>query len=81
MPAKKVQMKVKPDRHSGTPDIDRWVEERNTEPETPKPAKPKMKRLTLDIDESLHRAIKLKATERGVPMADMLRELLERNYS
>ena len=79
MPAKKVQMKAKPDRNSKTPDIDRWVEER-TEPEAPKPDKPKMKRLTLDIEESLHRAIKLKATELGVPMADMLRELLEKHY-
>jgi predicted DNA binding CopG/RHH family protein len=81
MPAKKVQMKAKPS--SNSPSVDQWVEHRSTEPETPAPAeptKPKLKRLTLDIDESLHRAIKLKATELGVPMADMLRELLEQHY-
>lgn len=41
---------------------------------------PKMKRLTIDITEELHRAIKMKAVERGTPMADMLRSLLESNY-
>lgn len=80
MPAKKVQMKAKSSNESSTPNIDQWVEVRSPEPPAPKPAKPKMKRLTLDIDESLHRAIKLKATELGVPMADMLRELLEEHY-
>lgn len=40
----------------------------------------KMKRLTLDIPESLHKAIKRKATDEGVAMVDMLRELLEKYY-
>jgi predicted DNA binding CopG/RHH family protein len=39
-----------------------------------------MKRLTLDIPESLHRAIKRKAVEEGVTMADQLRSLLEEHY-
>ncbi len=39
-----------------------------------------MKRLTIDVSEELHRAIKMKAVELGVPMADMLRSLLENNY-
>lgn len=38
-------------------------------------------RLTLDISESLHKAIKRKATDQGIAMADMLRELLEKYYS
>lgn len=83
MPAKKVQMKAKPTPVPPSPDLDLWVEHRSTDLETPAPAeptKPKLKRLTLDIDESLHRAIKLKATELGKPMADMLRELLEQHY-
>lgn len=41
----------------------------------------KMKRLTLDISKPLHKAIKAKAVEEGVPMADMLRSLLETHYS
>jgi predicted DNA binding CopG/RHH family protein len=40
----------------------------------------KMKRLTLDIPESLHRAIKKKAVEDGETMADQLRSLLEKHY-
>jgi predicted DNA binding CopG/RHH family protein len=43
-----------------------------------KPAK--MKRLTLDVSKSLHKAIKARAVEEGVAMADMLRSLLEQNY-
>jgi hypothetical protein len=41
---------------------------------------PKMKRLTLDIPEDLHRSIKLKAVTQGVSMVDLLRTLLEENY-
>ena len=41
----------------------------------------KTKRLTLDLPESLHRAIKRQAVDEGVPMVDMLRELLEEHYS
>jgi predicted DNA binding CopG/RHH family protein len=40
----------------------------------------KMKRLTLDLPESLHRAIKRRAVEEGVTMVDMLRTLLEEQY-
>jgi hypothetical protein len=40
----------------------------------------KMKRLTLDIPKSLHKAIKAEALEQEVPMVDMLRSLLERQY-
>lgn len=42
--------------------------------------KEKMKRLTLDISESLHRAIKMRSVEEGVPMTDILRELLQKNF-
>lgn len=50
----------------------------------PSPTKPietvKMKRLTLDISEDLHRSIKLKAVTQGVSMVDLLRDLLEQTY-
>ncbi len=50
-----------------------------SEPASEKAAK--MKRLTLDIAKPLHKAIKAKAVEEGVPMVDMLRSLLEKHYS
>jgi len=39
-----------------------------------------MKRLTLDLSEPLHRAIKTNAAEEGVTMAEKLRALLEAYY-
>ena len=38
------------------------------------------KRLTLDIDEGLHKRIKRVAVEEGVTMVDMLRDLLRDTY-
>ncbi len=46
-----------------------------------KKPKGKMKRLTLDIPESLHRAIKMKSVEEGVPMTDILRGLLQEHFA
>ena len=40
----------------------------------------RMKRLTLDLHESLHRAIKRNAAEDGVTMAEKLRDLLAKHY-
>lgn len=40
----------------------------------------KLKRLTLDISEDLHRSIKMKSVSLGIPMVDMLRTLLDHNY-
>lgn len=80
MPAKKVNIGTKPVT-STSANVDQWVETRSLETETaPEDPKPKMKRLTLDIPETLHRTIKMKSVEQGVPMADLLRELLETNY-
>ena len=42
--------------------------------------KAKLKRLTLDISEELHRSIKMKSVSLGIPMVDMLRTLLDENY-
>ena len=39
-----------------------------------------MKRLTLDLPEGLHRAIKHRAVEEDTTMVDMLRTLLEERY-
>ncbi|MCY7275612.1 MAG: hypothetical protein LH702_18215 [Phormidesmis sp. CAN_BIN44] len=61
--------------------------EKEAEPASKKTAKEqasekpvKMKRLTLDIAKPLHKAIKAKAVEEGIPMVDMLRSLLEKYY-
>ncbi len=81
--AKKVPIGKKPTNNKATDNVDNWVASRDAESvnETTIPsAKPKMKRLTIDVSEDLHRAIKMKAVEQGTPMADMLRSLLESNY-
>jgi len=39
-----------------------------------------MKRLTLDLPEPLHRAIKRNAVDEGVTMAEKLRALLAKHY-
>jgi hypothetical protein len=44
------------------------------------PAPGRMKRLTLDLHEPLHRAIKKNAAEDGVTMARKLRTLLSKHY-
>jgi hypothetical protein len=40
----------------------------------------KMKRLTIDVPESLHRTIKAKCAMRGAKIADEVRELLLKKY-
>jgi hypothetical protein len=59
--------------HAEQPDPEAWVASREAD-------KPKMKRLTLDIDEDLHRRIKVRAAERGTRIVDDLRELLDQHY-
>jgi hypothetical protein len=86
--AKQVSFGAKP---KTSPNIENWVESREVPvvasvaetPPTPtpeEPSPPKLKRLTLDIPDELHRKIKGRAVAEGVTMVDMLRELLEENY-
>jgi len=89
--AKKVTFGVKPQEQQ-LANLDSWVETRSPQPavesspeivkrDDPTPApKEKIKRLTLDIPETLHRTIKGKAAMEGKAMVDMLRELLEEKY-
>lgn len=83
MPAKKVNFNAKPKQEKPV-NVDEWVANRNSETVNSKSlseeAPEKIKRLTLDIPESLHRAIKRKAVEDGETMADQLRSLLEEHY-
>ena len=87
MAGKKVSFGRKPGAVEKPVDIEEWVTNREALVETEHPLvseaemKPeKIKRLTLDIPESLHKAIKLKATTEGITMVDLLRELLEEHY-
>ena len=59
------------------PSADQWVSQGRERTAT---TEQKMKRLTLDLPEGLHRAIKLRAVSEGVTIADMLRKLLEEHY-
>lgn len=71
--AKKVAFSGKP-----TKSVDEWVE-KGKESVPAKPAE-EMKRLTLDIPESLHRRIKTGAATRGRKIVEEIREILEREY-
>lgn len=75
MSTKKVSIGAKPTNKPAPPAADAWVESRSngTEPEP-------MKRLTIDITEGLHRAIKAQCAMRGTKIADEVRELLLQKY-
>jgi hypothetical protein len=69
---KKVTIGTKPTSRT-PPAADNWVENRTDAAET-------MKRLTIDIPESLHRQIKSACALRGTKIADEVRELLLQKY-
>ena len=72
MAAKKVSFGTTPTpRTTPAPSAEDWVEHRNTET---------MKRLTIDIPASLHSRVKVACAQRGVKMADEIRELLEAKF-
>jgi hypothetical protein len=58
-----------------------WVQNRGEATVTPltAPAEP-MKRFTIDVSEGLHKRIKMQCAARGQKMADVIRELLEREF-
>ena len=66
---------------------DSWVASRGSDTEASVapmaeadvPAEP-MKRFTIDVPESLHKRIKVTCATRGLKMADVLREVLERDF-
>lgn len=88
MAAKKVSIGKKPGTQELPTSVDEWVASQESLvpveqpvaqlPEADQPVK--LKRLTLDIPVELHRAIKRKATDEGVTMADLLRALLEQHF-
>lgn len=87
MSAKKVSISGKPTKKTTAANADEWVADKNA-PDAAADSKAthttasagKMKRLTLDIPEELHRAIKTICAMRGTKIADELRELLAQKY-
>lgn len=77
MSAKKVAIGARPTTKPapGPVAMDEWVSSRSG-PDGPEP----MKRLTIDIPESLHRAIKAQCALRGAKIVDEVRELLIQKY-
>ncbi|WP_418139963.1 hypothetical protein AB9R84_15665 (plasmid) [Oceanimonas smirnovii] len=69
---KKVSFGAKPSAQPTNPD--QWVKDRVAQDKEP------TKRLTIDIPESLHRAIKSQCAARGAKIADEVRELLLQKY-
>ena len=70
--SKRVTIGAKPTNKAAPVAADAWVENRDgNEPN---------KRLTIDIPESLHRAIKAACAMRGTKMADEIRALLIKKY-
>ncbi len=68
---------------------DSWVSSRSPEAEgatpVPAPAEPAapaeaMKRFTIDVPASLHTRVKIGCAQRGLKMADVLREMLEKAF-
>ncbi len=76
--SKKIQIGGRPtaSRSAATPSADAWVENRDASLSMPMVVSGKMKRLTIDISESLHRAIKRQCADQGTKIADVTRELL-----
>ena len=77
MNAKKIAFGAKPTTKPAP--VDTWVESRASGDEAKAEAEA-MKRLTIDIPESLHRAIKSQCAMRGTKIADEVRELLLNKY-
>lgn len=74
MSTKKIAFGTKPTNKPAPVAADAWVESREAgEVES-------MKRLTIDIPESLHRAIKAQCAMRGTKIANEVRELLLNKY-
>lgn len=70
--SKKITMTARP---KAKVEVDKWVETR--EPAIAEKAAVKPKRLTIDIDPSLHKKLKMSCVNRDIQIADLLRMLIE----
>lgn len=78
---KKVLMKMPRNVAKPVDPAEAWVAARESANVTTlvQPAEP-MKRFTIDVSENLHKRIKVACAARGTKMADVIRELLEREF-
>ena len=58
---------------------DEWVQGAAPPAQDTMPAQ-RMKRLTIDVSADLHTRLKLECTRRGLKIADVVRDLLEREF-
>lgn len=73
---KKITIGTKPSKATpASPGADDWVSSQDD-----KSDRGRMKRLTIDIPEGLHRSIKVGCASRGTNMADEIREVLLQKY-
>lgn len=75
MSAKKVPISSKPTKNAVPANAEEWVANQPAGA----PAG-KMKRLTFDVSEELHKQIKMQCAMRGTKIADEVRELLAQKY-
>ena len=61
-------------------DPDSWIKAGDAQPKRPDAAEAYSARLTVDITPALRGRIKIAAFQRGVTVADMLRDLLAREF-
>jgi hypothetical protein len=72
-----------PPRTATDDNADNWVGqgvEQHLQPRAEAPKAERMKRLTIDVSESLHARIKVDCARRGVKIADEVRVVLEKHF-
>jgi ParG len=82
---KKVKFTKRPAASAAPVDADAWVNvprgnDQGAKVETPVMPEEPMKRLTIDIPETLHTRVKSQCAKRGSKMADEIRALLETHF-
>lgn len=74
MTTKKISIGTKPSNKAAPEAADAWVDSRQSDKQET------IKRLTIDIPESLHRQIKSQCAMRGTKIVEEVRELLLKKY-
>ena len=85
MSKKEIKFTKRPGAPAAPADADTWVNasrgnEQTTLADPPIVPEEPMKRLTIDIPESLHTRVKSQCAKRGAKMADEIRALLEAHF-
>ena len=68
------------DREGGNVTTLKPAEAKASAPEPAAAPKERVARLTIDVPESLHRRLKMQCAARGQKMADVMREMIEREF-